>query len=188
MLNALGSGNTVHEAGFADLDADVRSNYIANTTILGLEQADFILIVGANPRIEAPVFNSRCVRPPCFAAVSNQLGILPQPAEGGEALAPGDAGTLHRKRADWISSRVCGHMSALFRCVFSILLCPVRAKHSRLPAREHGIRKCWLDGAEVVVIGQSREALLLMAQCLSAGYANAGWKARRWPSLGSAPT
>ncbi len=96
MLNALGSGNTVHEAGFADLDADVRSNYIANTTILGLEQADLILIVGANPRIEAPVFNSRCVRPPCFAAVSNQLGILPQPAEGGEALAPGDAGTLHR--------------------------------------------------------------------------------------------
>ena len=60
MLNALGSGNHLHEAGFADLDADVRSNYIANTTILGLEQADLILIVGANPRVEAPVFNARC--------------------------------------------------------------------------------------------------------------------------------
>ena len=66
MLNALGSGNHLHEAGFADLDADVRSNYIANTTILGLEQADLILIVGANPRVEAPVFNARCsqVAPP----------------------------------------------------------------------------------------------------------------------------
>jgi NADH dehydrogenase (ubiquinone) Fe-S protein 1 len=61
MLNALGSGNHLHEAGFADLDADVRSNYIANTTILGLEQADLILIVGANPRVEAPVFNARCL-------------------------------------------------------------------------------------------------------------------------------
>lgn len=59
MLNALGSGNMVHEAGFADLDADVRSNYIANTTILGLEKADLILVVGANPRVEAPVFNAR---------------------------------------------------------------------------------------------------------------------------------
>jgi NADH dehydrogenase/NADH:ubiquinone oxidoreductase subunit G len=58
MLNALGSGNHLHEAGFPDLDADVRSNYIANTTILGL--ADLILIVGANPRVEAPVFNARC--------------------------------------------------------------------------------------------------------------------------------
>ena len=50
----------MHEAGFADLDADVRSNYIANTTIAGLEAADLILIVGSNPRIEAPVFNARC--------------------------------------------------------------------------------------------------------------------------------
>jgi NADH dehydrogenase/NADH:ubiquinone oxidoreductase subunit G len=61
MLNALGSGNHLHEAGFADLDADVRSNYIANTTILGLEKADLILIIGANPRVEAPVFNARCL-------------------------------------------------------------------------------------------------------------------------------
>ena len=51
----------MHEAGFPDLDADVRSNYIANTTIAGLEFADVILIVGSNPRIEAPVLNARCV-------------------------------------------------------------------------------------------------------------------------------
>jgi len=38
----------------------VRSNYIANTTIAGLEFADVILIVGSNPRIEAPVLNARC--------------------------------------------------------------------------------------------------------------------------------
>lgn len=59
LLNGMGSGNTVHEGGFSDLDADARSNYVANTTIRGLEHADFILIVGANPRVEAPVFNAR---------------------------------------------------------------------------------------------------------------------------------
>jgi NADH dehydrogenase/NADH:ubiquinone oxidoreductase subunit G len=60
LTNRLGSGNTVHEAGFPDLDADVRSNYIANTTIAGLEFADVILIIGSNPRLEAPVLNARC--------------------------------------------------------------------------------------------------------------------------------
>ena len=60
LANKLGSGNTEHEAGFPDLDADVRSNYIANTTIAGLEFADLILIIGSNPRIEAPVLNARC--------------------------------------------------------------------------------------------------------------------------------
>ena len=44
------------------MDADVRSNYIANTTIAGLEAADLILIIGSNPRLEAPVLNARCAR------------------------------------------------------------------------------------------------------------------------------
>lgn len=183
MLNALGSGNTVHEAGFPDLDADVRSNYIANTTILGLEQADLILIVGANPRIEAPVFNSRCVRPPCFAAVSNLFGTLPQPAEGGEALAPGGAGTLHRSAQTDQQSCLRPYVSSAHHVCFRFCYAP------RGPSTAvflHGMRKCWLDSAEVVVIGQSREALLLMAQCLSAEYANAGWMARKWRSSGSA--
>jgi NADH dehydrogenase (ubiquinone) Fe-S protein 1 len=64
LANRLGSGNLKVEAGFPDLDADVRSNYLANTTISGIEQADFILLVGTNPRNEAPVFNARSVRSP----------------------------------------------------------------------------------------------------------------------------
>lgn len=60
LANRLGSGNLAHEGGFPDMDADVRSNYIANTTIAGLEHADLILIIGSNPRIEAPVLNARC--------------------------------------------------------------------------------------------------------------------------------
>lgn len=38
---------------------DVRSNYLFNATIPGVEQADCILLVGSNPRHEAAVLNSR---------------------------------------------------------------------------------------------------------------------------------
>jgi NADH-quinone oxidoreductase subunit G len=36
-----------------------RASYIFNTTISGIEQADLILIIGANPRYEAPLVNAR---------------------------------------------------------------------------------------------------------------------------------
>lgn len=38
---------------------DLRSNYLFNGTIAGIEQADFILLIGTNPRYEAPVLNAR---------------------------------------------------------------------------------------------------------------------------------
>lgn len=40
-------------------DVSSRSNYLFNTTIAGLEQADFILFIGANPRKEAAIVNAR---------------------------------------------------------------------------------------------------------------------------------
>jgi len=43
------------EAGGTDL----RSNYLLNTGIAGVEEADFVLLIGANPRFDAPVFNAR---------------------------------------------------------------------------------------------------------------------------------
>ena len=36
-----------------------RASYIFNPTIVGIEQADALLIVGSNPRKEAPVLNAR---------------------------------------------------------------------------------------------------------------------------------
>ncbi|KAK9824361.1 hypothetical protein WJX72_009711 [[Myrmecia] bisecta] len=59
LMNRLGSGNLQHEAGFSDLDADVRSNYLMNTGISGIEKADAVLLIGSNPRLESPVFNAR---------------------------------------------------------------------------------------------------------------------------------
>jgi NADH-quinone oxidoreductase subunit G len=37
----------------------VRASYLFNTTIAGIEQADVCLIVGSNPRVEAPIVNLR---------------------------------------------------------------------------------------------------------------------------------
>eukprot|EP00884_Botryococcus_braunii_P000409 jgi/Botrbrau1/10369/Bobra.146_2s0008.1 len=59
LLNRLGSGNIQTDAGFPDLDADVRSTYIFNTGIANLENADIVLLVGTNPRLESPVLNAR---------------------------------------------------------------------------------------------------------------------------------
>jgi NADH-quinone oxidoreductase subunit G len=36
-----------------------RASYLFNSTIAGIDQADAIMIIGANPRIEAPVLNAR---------------------------------------------------------------------------------------------------------------------------------
>lgn len=61
LLNRLGSGNMKHEddSGPEPLSADVRSTYLANTTVAGFEGADVILLIGSNPRHESPVFNAR---------------------------------------------------------------------------------------------------------------------------------
>jgi NADH-quinone oxidoreductase subunit G len=39
-----------------------RGNYLFNTTVAGIEEADFCLLIGANPRHAAPVLNSRIGR------------------------------------------------------------------------------------------------------------------------------
>ncbi len=60
LLDALGSANRdVRPAGSALDPAKGRASYLFNTTIAGIEDADSLVIVGANPRIEAPVLNAR---------------------------------------------------------------------------------------------------------------------------------
>lgn len=44
---------------FAQLDPNCRAGYLFNATIAGIEDADALLIVGSNPRKEAPVLNAR---------------------------------------------------------------------------------------------------------------------------------
>ncbi|KAF9050808.1 Ndufs1, NADH-ubiquinone oxidoreductase 75kD subunit (775) [Hymenopellis radicata] len=63
LVNKLGSDNLVlDQVGGTSTPVhgvDVRSNYLFNSTIPGVEEADVILLVGTNPRHEAAVLNSR---------------------------------------------------------------------------------------------------------------------------------
>jgi len=43
----------------ARIGGGAREAYLFNTTVMGLEQADAVLLVGANPRLESPVLNTR---------------------------------------------------------------------------------------------------------------------------------
>ena len=59
LLVALGSANFDCRQDGAKLDASRRDFYCFNTSIAGIEEADAILILGSNPRKEAPVLNAR---------------------------------------------------------------------------------------------------------------------------------
>ena len=59
LMTALGSPNLDCRQDGAKLDATTRAGYLFNATIAGIEEADAILIVGANPRWDAAVLNAR---------------------------------------------------------------------------------------------------------------------------------
>ena len=50
---------------------DFRSQYLLNTGIAGVEEADVVLLIGTNPRYEAPLFNARIRK--CF--IHNELNV-----------------------------------------------------------------------------------------------------------------
>ena len=59
LMTALGSPNIDCRQDGAKLDGTSRAGYLLNTTIAGLENADAVLLVGTNPRLEAPLVNTR---------------------------------------------------------------------------------------------------------------------------------
>jgi NADH-quinone oxidoreductase subunit G len=59
LLAALGSPNVDCRQDGVKLEAGLRGGYIFNAGIRGIDQADAILLVGTNPRWEAPVLNAR---------------------------------------------------------------------------------------------------------------------------------
>jgi NADH-quinone oxidoreductase subunit G len=59
LMAALGSVNIDCRQNGAPLDPARRDFYTFNTSIAGIEEADALLIVGSNPRREAPLINAR---------------------------------------------------------------------------------------------------------------------------------
>jgi NADH-quinone oxidoreductase subunit G len=59
LMGALGSANLDCRQDGAAIDPSTRSGYLFNTGIAGIEQADLCLLIGTNPRWEAPLVNAR---------------------------------------------------------------------------------------------------------------------------------
>ncbi len=59
LMAALGSGNLECRQDGGHLDAARRDFYLFNSGIAGIDEADAILLIGTNPRREAPVLNAR---------------------------------------------------------------------------------------------------------------------------------
>jgi NADH-quinone oxidoreductase subunit G len=59
LLASCGSSNHECRVDGAKLNASARCSYVMNSGIGGIEKADLILLVGTNPRMEAPIVNTR---------------------------------------------------------------------------------------------------------------------------------
>ncbi len=59
LMAGLGSANLDCRQDGAAIDASRPDFYRFNTTIAGIEEADALLVIGSNPRTEAPVINAR---------------------------------------------------------------------------------------------------------------------------------
>ncbi len=81
LMTSLGSGMTDCRPPMSGIDPSMpRSAYIFNPTIAGIEEADAIVIVGANPRKEAAVLNARirktwCAKGTPIAVIGDQADL-----------------------------------------------------------------------------------------------------------------
>jgi NADH-quinone oxidoreductase subunit G len=95
LLGGLGAASLDCRQDGAKLDAACRAGYLFNTTIAGIEQADACLLIGTNPRWEAPIINARLRKRYLhggfkLAAIGPALDLtfpIEMIGEGGETLA-----------------------------------------------------------------------------------------------------
>ncbi len=59
LMDSLGVKNIDCRQDGTKLSPETREGYLFNTTIAGIESADAVLIIGANPRMDAPLINTR---------------------------------------------------------------------------------------------------------------------------------
>lgn len=73
LFNRLGSEAlcTEHTFPLDGSGTDLRSSYLLNSRIAGAEEADVVLLIGTNPRFEAPLLNSRLRK----AYIHNELEV-----------------------------------------------------------------------------------------------------------------
>ncbi|MDC0073427.1 NADH-quinone oxidoreductase subunit NuoG [Alphaproteobacteria bacterium] len=83
LLTEIGSPNFDCRQDGVKLEAKSRSEYIFNSEIVGIDKADYILLLGADPRWEAPVLNARIRRKYISSELKvSVLGQLPNRENG----------------------------------------------------------------------------------------------------------
>jgi NADH dehydrogenase (ubiquinone) Fe-S protein 1 len=61
-FNKMDSDNFEIRTDAPKFSADLRSSYIMNSKIQGIEDSDLLLLVGTNPKTENPVYNARILK------------------------------------------------------------------------------------------------------------------------------
>ncbi len=80
LMESIGSVNMDCRQDGAQLDPSLgRTTYLFNSSIEGIEDADVILIVGANPRLEAPVLNARIRK--IWSRGALKVGLIGEPVD-----------------------------------------------------------------------------------------------------------
>ncbi|CAM8934990.1 hypothetical protein QQ045_012611 [Rhodiola kirilowii] len=79
LLNKLGSNNVWCEGTESQPCADLRSGYLLNSSIGGLEKADVFLLIGTQPRVEAAMINARIRK--TVRATQAKVGYVGPPAD-----------------------------------------------------------------------------------------------------------
>jgi len=79
LFTALGVKNLDARQDGMALGAGPRESWLFNSTIAGIENADVVLFVGANPRLEAPVLNARFRKQ--WVAGKTRFGVIGEQAD-----------------------------------------------------------------------------------------------------------
>lgn len=58
-MNRLNSDNVDVRSNAPYFNADFRNQYLMNSRVAGIDEADFLILVGCNPKYENPVMNAR---------------------------------------------------------------------------------------------------------------------------------
>ena len=79
LFRALGSANTDCRQDGSALGHGPRESWLFNSGLAGIEAADAVLIVGANPRTEAPLLNTRLRK--SWLAGTSEIGLIGEQAD-----------------------------------------------------------------------------------------------------------
>ncbi|MBI1683114.1 NADH-quinone oxidoreductase subunit NuoG [Caulobacter hibisci] len=107
LFTALGVKNLDARQDGSALGAGPRESWLFNSTIAGIEDADVVLFVGANPRLEAPVLNARFRKQ--WIAGKTRFGVIGEQADltfGYDYLGAGakTLSGLAKAKADFVAA------------------------------------------------------------------------------------